>query len=52
MAVVRPGAKVVDLDLKQPGFRGFGDDAILEGALEELGEDGEDAKNHNEFGHR
>ncbi len=46
MAVLRPGAEVVDVDLDQAGFRGFGDDAVLEGALEEVGEDGEDAENH------
>src|SRR3984885_8123096 len=46
MAVMRPGTEVVDVDLKQAGFRGFGDDTVLEGALEEVGKDGEYAKNH------
>ena len=46
MAVMRPGAQVVNVNLDQPGFRGFGDDAVLERALEEVGENGEDAEDH------
>jgi len=46
MTVMRPGAEVVDVDLEQAEFGGLGDDAILEGALEEVGEDGEDAEGH------
>ena len=50
MAVMRPGAEVVNVDLEPVGFRGFGDHAVLKGALEEVGEDGEDAKNHVSHG--
>ena len=51
MPVVRPGAEVVDVDLDQAGFGGFGDDAVLEGALKEVGEDGEDAEDHGGYWH-
>ena len=46
MPVVRPVAEIVDVDLDQAGFGGVGDHAVLEGAVEEVREDGEDAENH------
>jgi hypothetical protein len=46
MTIMRPGAEIVDEDLEQAGFRRFGDNAVLEWAFKEVGEDGEDAKGH------
>jgi hypothetical protein len=36
----------VDADFDDSSFGGFGDDAMLEGASEEVGEDGEDVETH------
>lgn len=46
MTIVRPFPKIVDVDLNQPGLRCFCDDAMPERSIEEIGEDGQDVKNH------
>ena len=45
MTVVGPVPEIVDLDFDESSFGGLGDDAVMEGAREEIGEDGEDVKN-------
>jgi hypothetical protein len=37
MTVVCPVPEIVNLDLDESGFGGFGDDAVLEGAGEKVG---------------
>ena len=47
MAVVRPVPQIVDLDFDESRFGCLSDDAVVEGALEEVREDGEDVKTHS-----
>src|SRR5262249_21868005 len=46
MAIVGPGAEGVDQDVDLPCLAGFLDDAVVEGATEEVGEDGDNVKFH------
>ena len=46
VTVVGEGAEVVDGDVDEPGLPGSADDAVLEEALEDFGEDGEDFEVH------
>ncbi len=46
VAVVGPIAEVVDEDADEAGLAGACEDAAVEGAAEELGEDGEDVEGH------
>ena len=46
MAVLSPVAQVMNVDADQPGFGRSSDDAMPEGTVEEIGEDGEDVEDH------
>jgi hypothetical protein len=43
---VGPVPEIVNFDLDKSGFGGLGDDPVLEGAGEEVGEDSKNVKMH------